>query len=111
MSLCSPRSLWSKPFILRSVITGLVPGFPFRVELVHINLEVLRHRWTDWVAYTRELAQGRIGSRSVGPLRLTCVGWAACGGGGGEDKFPGSGIWVRQNPGCVGLDPVNHGSS
>lgn len=34
----------------------------------------LRHPWTDWVAFTRELAQGRFGSRSVGPLRLTCVG-------------------------------------
>lgn len=29
---------------------------PFSVELVHINLEVLMHRWTDWVAFTRELA-------------------------------------------------------
>lgn len=36
--------------------------------------------------------------------------WDACGGGGGEDKFPGSGIWVSQNPGCVGLDPVNQPS-
>ncbi len=36
--------------------------------------------------------------------------WAACGGGAGEDKFPGAGIWVRQIPGCVDLDPVNRGS-
>lgn len=48
VSLCSPLSLWSKPFFLRSVITGLVPGFPFRVELVHINLEVLKES-PDWL--------------------------------------------------------------
>lgn len=76
VSPCSPLSLWSKLFLfLRSVITGLVPGFPFRVELVHINLEVLRHYWTDWVAFTRELTLGHIGSWPVGSLQLTCVGW------------------------------------
>lgn len=30
--------------LLRSVITGLVPGFPFRVVPVHINLKVFRGR-------------------------------------------------------------------
>lgn len=65
-----------KPFaFLRSVITGLVPGLPFRVELVHINLEVFRGiaGLTGWLS-PGELAQSRSGAWWVGPLRLTCVG-------------------------------------
>lgn len=97
-------------FPLRSVITGVVPGFPFKVELVHINLEVLRHHRTDWVAFTRELTLGHIGSWPAGSLQLTCVGrgclwrWWLWG--------QVSWLWNmgQSDPACVRPDPVNRGS-